>query len=464
VSVVPAPVRRFLQAVGINRFVAYSLVGDGGAMMIKPITLFLIAHSLSPQEQGYYFAFGAFVGLQGFFDLGLGMATLQFVSHEAGHLSWDADGILRGDPVAKSRLISVLRLSLLWYSVVAAILAVTLLVWGWVYFAGKDTGGVAWRGPWVWTAIVTAIGLVTVPSVQFLAGCGKMVETVRAQAVQKIGMSLLQCLVLVIGGGLASWPAGQTLGLAVIVYWLFSWGPTFRDLLRRPAVGAKVDWWRDVWPFQWKVAIGGLSFYLTSQLFTLVLFDDTPTGKAEAGHMGASMFLMYVLVSGSMIWIAQRVPTFGHLVARREWAKLDQVFRRAFLQSMLVSAAAAISVWSAFIFLKAAGYELGNRVLPPLPLGLLLANVVVMTMFNSLQCYIRAHKRDPFVALTLAFAVTLTVAVFTIGREFGALGMTASLLILNSVICLGGGWLMFKRCRQAWHADETVSAPESVHA
>jgi hypothetical protein len=460
-SVVPAPVRRFLQAVGVNRAVAYALMGDGTSMLIKPLTLVLIASCLTEQEQGYYFAFGAFVGLQGFFDLGLGMATLQFVSHEAGHLSWGPDGTLGGDPVAKSRLISVMRLSLLWYSVVAAVLAVTLLVWGWVYFAAKDTGGIVWGGAWVWTAVATAAGLITVPLIQFLAACGKMAETSRVLAVQKVGTSLLQCLVLVIGGGLLSWPVAQTLGLTIIAYWLFAfWRPTFRDLLRQPADGPKVDWWREVWPFQWRVAVSGLSFYLTSQVFTLMLFDDTDAGKAEAGRMGASLQVMNVLISASMIWIGARVPTFGHLTARRDWDRLDQVFRRAFVQGTLVAAAAAVGAWSVFILLRFAGYALGGRVLPALPLGLLLANVVVQTMFSALHSYMRAHKRDPFVALTIAFTLAMTVAVFTVGREFGSLGMAAALLLLNTVICLGGGWLVFLRCRRTWHAETTVAVTE----
>ncbi len=446
------PVRRLLRALGIDRAVAYALLGQGAAMLLQPITLLMIARFLTKQEQGYFYAFGGVLSLQMFFDLGLGMATLQFVSHEAGLLSWTAEGTLAGDPAAKSRLISVVRLSVVWYAVVAAVVVLTLLPGGWIYFVSKDTGGVAWRTAWVWTVLATGGLLALVPMVQFLAACGKMAETMRVTAVQRIGSGLAQCLTLAVGGRLFGWPIAQSLGFAVFAYWLVRyWAPTFRDLFGHHGDGPKVSWWREVWPFQWKVALSGLVFFVSSQLSTLVLFDETPAGKEEAGRMGASLTVMGALISISATWLGARVPTFGHLVARRDWAGLDQVFRRVWAQSALVAVATAAAVWAVFLALRTAGWELGNRVLPPLTLGLLLVNVVVQHTVHALAAYLRAHKREPFLWLYVGFGLAMGAAVFTVGRAYGALGMSASLVLLNATVCLGGGGVIFVRCRRAWH-------------
>ena len=142
----------------------------------------------------------------------------------------------------------------------------------------------------------------------------------------------------------------------------------------------------------------------------------------------------------------------GHLVARRDWDGLDRLFRRLFVQAGLVAAAAAAAVWAVFLILRTAGYELGYRVLAPLPLALLLANVAVQTMIHSLNAYLRAHKREPLLWLNVAVGVTMLVAVLTVGRQYGAVGMAASLLTLNSTIGLCGGGLVFSRCRREWHA------------
>src|SRR5439155_26062263 len=123
--------------------------------------------------------------------------------------------------------------------------------------------GVAWELPWVWTVLVTTAGLLNIPPVMFVAGCGRIAETVRATGVQRALASGAQWLALAVGGGLLSWPAAQSFGFFVLAAWLVAyWRPVFRDLLRQPADGPRVDWWREVWPFQWRIALSGPFGYL----------------------------------------------------------------------------------------------------------------------------------------------------------------------------------------------------------
>ena len=296
VNVIPARLRRLLRAIGVDRTVGYGLIGQGTSMALYPIVLLLITHQLTPAEQGYYVVFGNLLGLQMFLDLGFGIATLHYTSHEAGLLTWTEDGRLTGDPAAKSRLASVLRLSLVWYLVVAVILGCSVGPWGYFYFLRRDTGGVAWQAGWVWAVLQTGAALAVAPSVQFLAACGQTVAAARAQAGQSIVAGGALCLLLIAGAKLLSWPMAQTLGLSLVVFWLVKfWQPTFADLLRQAGDGPKVRWWREVWPFQWKVALSALAFYLTTQTFPLVLFDKTDAGKAEAGRMGISIMVMSIL-------------------------------------------------------------------------------------------------------------------------------------------------------------------------
>jgi hypothetical protein len=72
-------------------------------------------------------------------------------------------------------------------------------------------------------------------------------------------------------------------------------------------------------------------------------------------------------------------------------------------------------------------------------------------MVHALSSYLRAHKQDPFLWLTVGFGLAMAAAVFTVGRTYGSVGMAASMLVLNATICLGGGALVFTRCRRTWH-------------
>jgi hypothetical protein len=464
-NLIPTPLRRLLQMLGIDRAVGYSLLTQGWNLIAQPITLFLTVTFLDQTEQGYFYTFGSIVGLQMFFELGLGTVTLQASSHEAAHLHWLPDGTLGGDAAAKSRLGSLLSLSACWYGIVAAVLFAILLPAGWAFFAAHDDAGIGWRLPWTWTVLVTTAGLLTTPPYMLIAGCGRVADMVRATAVQKVATNCIQWLALAGGAALLSWPAAQTVGFAVLAGWIFwqSW-PAFRDLLRQSADGPRVNWWREVWPFQWRVAVSAPFVYLTSYIFPVVLFARDPElGPVEAGKMGISLAVMNVLISATTAWIGVRMPMFGHLIARREWATLDRVFRRVFVQSTLLAVAGAASGYAILVVLQRYGYRLGTRMLPPWPLALLLANAVVAHMVQALASYLRAHKRDPFYGLFITFGLAMAAAVFTVGRLYGPVGMAGSLLILNTTICLAGGAVLFGRCRRAWHAEPAdVAEPVAV--
>jgi hypothetical protein len=298
-----------------------------------------------------------------------------------------------------------------------------------------------------------------------LNGCGRMADTVRLTGVQRVVTNGTQWLALAIGGGLFSWPAAQTAGFALLAGWVVvaRW-PVFRDLLRQPADGPVVSWRHEVWPVQWRIAVSAPFAFLTSYIFNLVLFADPDQGKVVAGRMGMSLLVMYALLNATIAWVGVRVPMFGHLIARREWAALDRLFGRMLLLSTLLAVAGAAVAWGLLVALQAGGYPLGESMLPPLPLALLLANAVVQHVVHALAAYLRAHRRDPFFGLFIGFGLAMAVAVFTVGRAYGAVGMAASLLILNSIICLGGGTLVFARCRRAWHAPAAAGLPDPTVA
>jgi hypothetical protein len=453
-NTVPTPFRRLLHFLGIDRAVAYSLMTQGWTFLVQPITLILIARYLSETEQSYFYVFGAIIAVQMYCELGLGVATLQFMSHEAAHLHWTPAGTLDGEPAAKSRLASMLRLSLRWYVSVAVVIVAVLLPVGWIFFERNGKPGVFWQLPWLWTVLATAVGLPLTALINLLAGCGKVADAVRITGFQKVIANVVQWIGLAAGAALLSWPAAQTVAVILVVAWFaVYWGPAIRDLLRFPAEGLPhVHWWREVWPFQWRIAIGSPFGYLAAQLFAPVLFATPGVDEEVPGQIGMSLAVMNVLFNATHAWVGVRMPLFGGLIARREWATLDRVFRQVFIQSTLLGTVLAILLWSAFVFLQVGGYKVGTRVLPPLPLALLLANAVVQHMSMALAAYLRAHKRDPFFGLIVAYGLAMVTAVFTVGRLYGAVGMAASLLVLDTAICLVGGAAVFVRCRRNWHA------------
>jgi O-antigen/teichoic acid export membrane protein len=178
--------------------------------------------------------------------------------------------------------------------------------------------------------------------------------------------------------------------------------------------------------------------------------------------MGLCLTIANALTSASCAWVLARMPQFGQMIARRDWAALDRLFWRSFRQSGLILIVVATVVWTAVIILQGATgdwvgdrmLKIGNRLLPALPLGLILIGTLVQHTGFTLCCYLRAHRRDPFARVFIALGICTAAAAFAAGRAGGGtLCMAAIYLGINVLFYLGWGVAIFVRSRRNWHAE-----------
>jgi O-antigen/teichoic acid export membrane protein len=459
--------RRALHIVGVDRAVGYTLLNHSWNLVVRPVTLYLTLLYLTGEELGFNYTFASILGMQVFFDLGIGVAMQQFVAYEMGKLHWSDAGTLEGDATAKSRLASLVRLMLRWYGAIAAAFLLVFLTFG-TYFLSRKGVGVAWLAPWVWTVIAAVAGMLTTPAIMLIAGSGKVAESARLVGLQSVAVNVVQCLALALGCGLFSGPIGTTAGLVLMAAWLIGFWRTFLlDLYRQPRDGPAVDWWREIWPFQWRIAISWPFGYLVYQLFPLVMFYFY--GPDEAGPVGASLAVANLVTNFSMAWVNPKMPRFGHMIARRDWNQLDQTFRRAFLHSTVVAVLCASAAWTVVAVAQARGHWLGTRFLPAGLMALLLGTAVLNHVIFALAAYIRAHRQDPFVWSVIVMGCVMGVSTVVTGWAYGAAGMMVAYFVLNSAFLFRCAAIFF-RCRREWHRDDapggsgepTEAVPEAV--
>ena len=328
--------------------------------------MLLIARFLTPNEQGYYYTFFSLVALQVVFELGFSFVVMQLAAHERAQLTFAPDGRIEGNSVAHSRLASVLQKSVRWYSVAAVLMAATLLPAG-LYFFGKPQHAgvvVAWKGPWCLLVVAAALTFQLDPVFAFVEGCGFVSQIARMRLAQALLGSLLAWTALTTHHGLYS-PAMLILGQATVqVAFLFS--PKLRrlltSLLRHPVDGNSVGWRREIWPFQWRIAITWLSSYFIFQLFNPVLFAYQ--GPAAAGRMGMSLSIASSIGSVGLAWMSTKASPFGNMVARGEIAALDKLFFRTLWQSTVVLSTGAAGFFLCLVISGHSFPKLAMRVLP----------------------------------------------------------------------------------------------------
>jgi hypothetical protein len=373
-------------------------------------------------------------------------------SHERAHLTISLAGAISGDSVAHDRLASVLQKTVRWYSSAATLLAVFLLTAGSYFFSTHQHAGehVFWRIPWYTAALAATLTFQLDPVLSFMEGCGFVSNVARVRLAQAVTGSSLAWMALAAHHGLFA-PAMVISGNAGVAFiWLLRRRNLLVSLLRHRPGENHVHWMREVWPFQWRIAVSWLCGYFIYQLFNPVLFAYK--GAVAAGQMGMSLSISSALQSVSVSWISTKSAPFGALIARKEYSVLDTVFFSALRQSMSVCAAGAFVVWAGVLYLNWAHIRFAQRVLSPTSLGFLLVAAVINMIVFAEAVYLRAHKHEKFLLPSVLGAVLTACSTYFLGKHYGAFGMVTGNLMIGLVVGLPLGTYIFLKYRRIWHA------------
>jgi O-antigen/teichoic acid export membrane protein len=439
----PVPKRkRLLHWLGIDKAVGFAGL----------VTVALIARFLSPAEQGYYYTFGSLIALQIVFELGFSLVILQMASHERAHLTVTLPGLISGDAVAHARLASVLQKTVRWYTAAAAFLAIFLVAAGLYFFSSHQHSGatVSWRSPWCTAAIAASITFQLDPILSFMEGCGFVANVARLRLAQAVIGSTLAWLVLIAHHGLFA-PAMVIIGNASVAsVWLFRKRQLLWPLLRHEIGEHRIHWMKEVWPFQWRIAVSWLSGYFIFQLYNPVLFAFR--GPVEAGQMGMSLSLTGALLSVAVSWINTKAAPFGGMIARKDFAQLDSVFFLSVKQGLAVCMVGALTVWLGIVYMDWAHIPLAHRVLEPISLGMVLITAPINVIVFAQATYLRAHKQEKFLLNSVLGAVLVALSTYFLGKSYGAFGIALGSLILSVVVGLPLATYIFSKYRRIWHA------------
>jgi hypothetical protein len=335
------------------------------------------------------------------------------------------------------------------------LLAVALGVVGMRFFA-KEHGGapVAWQLPWILVCVATSLTFQIDPVISFLEGCGKVVGVGKLRFAQGVVGSTFAWTALVLKHGLLS-PSLMIFGQATAGgVFLFKNRHLLRSLLTHKPEEHTVSWTREIWPFQWRIAISWASAFFIWQILNPIVFAYR--GPAEAGRLGMSLNIANSIGAVALSWVTTKAAPFGSLIARREYEKLDSIFFRALRQSsvLLLSLAIAFSAALPVVFRLFPHFR--DRVLPQPYFAFVLLTAICSHIVTSAAYYLRSHRKEPFLFFWVAIAILSTVGV-SLAAKFS----TVSSVVLVYFFCSGilrviaGTYLFFKK-RAEWHAPGYV--------
>jgi hypothetical protein len=424
--------------------VAFTLINRAASFAVQAISIVFVARHLSPAEQGYFYTFASLLALQVFVELGMTNVILQFAAHERARLTTDALGLLSGDPKAKSRLASLLRLAIRWYGVGAASLAAGLTVFGFLFFRKLGaTGPVTWEEPWVLAVMGTAGLLWISPALTILEGTGFLTQVAAFRAVQTIVGNAALWVTLRLGGGLYSVGALSAANLFAALGWvLLTKGAFFKDLIGCPLQQGTISWLREIWPLHWRIAVSWLSGYFFSQIFVPVAFKFE--GAKEAGRLGMTLSMMGAIYSVAMSWVNTRAPQFGILVAQERFAELWLAYRRASSYAVEVAVLGSAAVVVLVVGLQWMEHPFARRLMDPWQVGVLAVITVLNVYGSAMGVCLRAFKKEPFLVVSIINGLFSCILSLSLGRLYGLSGIVLGYFVTVLVVGFGLGRIVFR--------------------
>ena len=451
IQLIRSKIRGMLQRLEIDRAVFFGLLSKIWGIAAGPITAILIVLCFTRELQGYYYTFATIVALQIFAELGLGTVIVQFASHEWSKLTIDQSGRIVGDKDALSRLVSIANIAFKWYLVGGILVTIGLGVGGYVFFSTSPDSGINWTSPWFSLCIITGIIVYLIPVWSLLEGCNQVARLYKFRFFQSIITGIIVWIAILNGGGL--WTAsisGLVMLLCSICFLKWKYWAFLKTLLFTKPQGPKIKWRADMLPMQWKIAVSWISGYFCVSLFTPVLFKYH--GPIVAGQTGMTWILVSALGVISNAWIIPKVPQFGMLIALKKYKELDNLFWRLTKMVVIVTILTGCAIWFLVYILYTVNLAFAARILPPLPTGLFLLAQAFLNVSVPFSCYMRAHKREPLMYLTLFAGISTGSATLILGKYSSVTAVAAGFLTINSIV-IPVVFIIWYFCRKEWHAE-----------
>ena len=411
-------INKLLNYLGIDGAIFYTSLGRILQGLGGIITLILISKFMSKEEQGFYYTFSSVLAIQIFFELGLGGILTQFVAHEMAHLKLVNNTFIEGKQENRSRLASILHFSLKWYALFALLLVLILIVAGFFYFSKyAQSSNVNWELPWVLVAIFTSLNLLISPIMAILQGMQKVKEMAKVLMMQQLIVMLSVWIGLTLGAKLYIAVINSAVAFIVLTtcYIHFSYIKLLKNAFKY-FIKEKVDYWKEIFPYQWKIALSWMSGYFIFQVFNPIIFAFY--GPIAAGQIGMTLVLVNAMVSLIVNWSATKIPKWSSLIAQKKYLELNNSLNIVLKQIVFIS---VITILLANVAIIIGNYlQLGimQRILPAeLCFSLFLVvpfNAVIFTWAG----YLRSNKKEPFLYLSLIIGIITFLQIYISAKYF----------------------------------------------
>ena len=395
----------------------------GGAL-----TIIFIAHTLSPNQQGWFYTFMSISSLYTLFEMGLSMVLIQVAANMFVKLGWLPNGELIGRN--KEVFISFFSSAMKLYIKIALLFFAIAFMVGYFIFTQKSGYMIekrSWLWPWIILLIGTAANMMTLPFFAVVEGSGDVTEVYTIRLLQGLLGSFLCWIVLLSEGDLWAVSMMPISSVVVSLLWLYKKRPQLLTLILSKSPSKKFNWSQEVWPFQWRIGLNLISLFTMSQLCVPILFYYQ--NSTVAGQMGLSLSIVHMLGIFSQSWITRHITHMSQAVAKKKWHILDDIFKKAFLRSVITFFIGGLILLILLTFTTQSSYA--NRIFSFWQfIGLLIFSFFYYINI-ALAMQLRSFQKEPLVWITFFGGIFISIATLIAAKNYSVNDVILAIVLIQ---------------------------------
>jgi hypothetical protein len=312
----------------------------------------------------------------------------------------------------------------------AAVLVLALAAGGYFFFSSKPSYGVPWMIPWFVVSLCAGIGFLLTPVWAMLEGCNRVAEV----ATYRFWVTLV---------GFSASAVGLSLGLGIyvvvittlttlifpILYLAIRWRKLITQIIR-PAGAEQVSWGKEIWGFQWRIAL--------TWGFKYLLFPFTPalafaiSGPVIAGKVGLCYQLAFMGGVMGTTWTVTKIPRWGTMIAKGDLQIFRDEWKTASRLHIGIVIITQVGALLAIIIINMVGFSFSSRFLSPMAFGGFALGIFFHSFWLIFSHYFRSNREEPF-ALITAIAAVVYIATAWVSMSHGEIALPYAFALGNLI-------------------------------
>ena len=378
--------------------------------------------------------------------MGLNIAQIHFMSGLSPNLSGNASAARENRP-ENQEFFFILRFTLKWYFTAALLMLGALVPLGLWFYESANLLTYNVGLTWVGLCFFSSFNFFVIWLTTIHEGLGNVEKASRVRLLQLLFSNSFIWLCLLADWGLVSFATGNTFGvLMAFVLLIVGHRSILISLLRFCIKNFQVPWKSAFWSFQWRIGVSWISGFFIINFFNPLILAFH--GPIHAGQFGLSAHIMRSIATIANSITEVQLPKYGQMIKNKRFDLLDRLFLRTASLSgslYLIGAGIFLCLWT---LIPSYFPVTEDRLLPIGSLGLLSVIVGISFVSISISVFIRAHKVEPFLWISILNAAVTAIMAVALVPKFATAGAIASYFCGSVIVGLTGAIIIFRKFRR----------------